>query len=288
MSLDFRSVFQRALPYQEFLAKYATREQQQRWKQVYDAVKLTTEQQALFASFRRKMHVLCMSGPWCGDCVAACPIFQKFAESSLLIDLRFVNRVQNYDPQQPAPEPAAYKPGTESDPEDIRSRPIGKILVKWGILNAERVDKALLEQEQQKARGLNVRIGDVMTGLGMITAEQRDAALAAQSGYETIAAWDHAVAKELSICGAPRVPVLAFFSEDWCECERFGERTLATYRDKVGRLLSSREGASCPTGLVQPADELLKANVAEWLGHFERVQWMLMTSPRLMRLHGEG
>lgn len=288
MAFDFRSVFERARPYQDFLAKHATPEQRERWQRVYEAVKLSPEQQSLFGSFRRTMHILCMAGPWCGDCVNACPIFQRFAEHSLLIDLRFINRAQNFDPNGAGAEATGFRPGTADDPEDIRSRPIGKILVKWGILSTERVEKALLAQEQQKAKGLNVRIGDVMTGLGMITVEQRDAALAAQSGFENFAMWDHAVAKELSICGAPRVPMLVFFSEDWHECERYGERTLATYRNNVSKMLAGREGASCPTGLSLPPEELLKANVAEWLGHFERVQWMLMTSPRLMKMHGEA
>ena len=293
MPFDFQTTFARSLPYDDFLNHHATPEQQLRWKRVYDAVTLSADQRALLNSFRRRMNVLCLSGPWCGDCVAACPIFQRIAERCPLIDLRFVNRVQNFDASAPpvesdfeeADEVLAGSPG---DPTDIRASSIGKILVKWGILTPERVEKALLVQVENKAKGLNARIGDVMTGLGMITETQRDAALAAQSGYENIAAWDRAVAKELSICGAPRVPMLVFLSEDWFECERFGERTLATYRDKIGRQLANREGASCPTGTALQPEELLKANVGEWLTHFERIQWMLMTSPRLTRLHGEA
>ena len=90
------------------------------------------------------------------------------------------------------------------------------------------------------------------------------------------------LAHELSICGGPRVPMLVFFSEDWYECERFGERTLATYRN----MAASVQGPVCSTGLIAPPADLLSANVAEWLSHFERVQLMLRTSPRLLRLHG--
>ncbi len=92
------------------------------------------------------------------------------------------------------------------------------------------------------------------------------------------------LANELSICGGPRVPVLVFLSEDFYECERFGERTLATYRHKI----ASRQGASCSTGLSVGTNDILLANVAEWLTHFERVQWMLQISPRLMKLNGEA
>jgi len=283
MPFDFRSVFQRALPYSGYLQYYGTEEHRARWGRSYDAVSLTAGQMQLLQSFRRRMNILCLSGAWCGDCVNACPIFQRIAEACPLITLRFVNRVQDF-------ENAALstpKPGTAEDPDDIRSRPIGRILVKWGILSPERVDKALVVQEERKAKGLNVRIGDVITDMGLISAAQRDQALAAQSGYGSFEAWDVAVARELSICGAPRVPVFVFLSEDWFECERFGERTLATYRDKARKKLQNLEGASCPTGLMTPEADLQAANVAEWLSRIERVQWMLLTSPRLTERHGE-
>jgi hypothetical protein len=258
-----------------------------RWQASYDAVTLTDAQRELVATFRRKMPVLCLSGPWCGDCVNACPIYQRIAEASPLIDLRFVNRAQQFPAAGAAAAEPAVKPGTADDPDDIRSRPIGKILVKWGILTPERVEKALLEQTERNAQGLNVRIGDVLTDMGFISAEERDRALAAQGGFTTFDDWDVAVARELSICGGPRVPVLVFLSEDGFECERYGERTLVTYRNKAMKLLANTQGASCPTGLVLPEREVVAANTAEWLTHFERVQWMLLTSPRLMKLHGE-
>jgi hypothetical protein len=195
--MDFRPAFEQALPYGPFLEKFATPEMRERWARMYQAVTLTEPQRALLQGFRRRMHVICVAGPWCGDCVNACPIFQRIAEGSQQVDLRFMNRPQRFDPHA--------------------------------------------------------------TDLATV------------------------IANELSICGAPRVPVLLFLSEDWYECERFGERTLATYRDKVAKM----HGSSCPTGLVAPPQDLLAANTAEWLTHFERVQLMLLTSPRLQKLHGE-
>ena len=197
MICNFQSCFERALPYQQFLQQHGTAEHRQRWQALYEKVTLLPQQKDLLAGFRRKMHVLCMAGTWCGDCVNACPIFQHFATASPMIDLRFIHRAQKFDPGA-------------GDPDTL-------------------------------------------------------------------------IANELSICGAPRVPVLLFLSEDWFECERFGERTLATYRHKAASL----HGASCPTGLVAPPQDLLAANVAEWLTHFERVELMLLTSPRLMKLHRE-
>ncbi len=296
MPFDFRTAFQRALPYGPFLKRYATAENQTRWAGIYNAVSLTDHQRELFASFTRKMYVLCLSGPWCGDCVNACPIYQRIAEASPLIDLLFINRVQNFPTHPPTPVPAAahapsIRPGTADDPDDIRSRPIGKILVKWGILTPERVEKALLEQDTRKSQGLNVRIGDVMTDLGLIGATSSCATRRRwppQRRLREFRRLGHLQwARELSICGGPRVPVLVFLSEDWQECERYGERTLVTYRNKAVKHLARTHGASCPTGLMLPDQEILTANTAEWLTHFERVQWMLLTSPRLMKLHGE-
>lgn len=197
MAFDFKPFFNDALPYGQLLQRHANTEQQQRWKGLYDAVALSPDQNTLLGSFRRKMYVLCLAGVWCGDCVNACPIFQRFAEATDKIDLRFVNREQKFDP------------------------------------------------------------------------------LANDAGIR--------LANELSICGGPRVPVLVFLSQDWFECERFGERTLATYRTKVAAM----RGAACSTGLFVPPADLLRGNITEWLAHFERVQLMLQTSPRLMKLNGE-
>ena len=291
MPFDFRSAFQRALPYSQFLEAHGTAEHRARWKQFYDSVKVTPEQAQLLGSFRRKMSVLCLSGPWCGDCVNACPIFQRFAEHSLMIDLRFINREQNFEgaakgmvpigisSAPPAAAPAQETPEKDAeDPDDIRSRPIGKILVKWGILTPERVEKALLVQEEKKAGGLNARIGDVMTDMGFITSSQRD--------WHWRAAWlcelcglGRGGGQELSLCGAPRVPVLLFMSQDWFECGRYGERTLHTYREKARKHFAAVEGATCLTGLMAPDKDAFAANVAEWLTYFEKVQWMLLTSP---------
>ena len=286
MAFDFRSVFQRALPYGSFLQHYATEEQRARWARVYDATELSAEQTELLKSFRRKMNVLCLAGAWCGDCVNVCPIFQRFAEATHNIQLTFVHRAHKFM-DATAAGAAAHKPGTADDPDDIRSTSLGKILVKWGVLSPERVEKALLAQEEHKSKGLNIRIGDVMANMGLITVEQRDLALAAQGGFGTFEAWETAIARELMINGGSRVPVLVFLSEDWYECARFGERTLVTYREKARKKLLSGDAPSCPTGLMHPENNTAAANVAEWLGHFERIQWMLLTSPRLSALHGE-
>ena len=59
---------------------------------------------------------------------------------------------------------------------------------------------------------------------------------------------EHADAQqELRVNGGDRVPVVVFFSEDGFEVARYGERTLARYRQLVAQLV----GESCATGLVK-------------------------------------
>jgi thiol-disulfide isomerase/thioredoxin len=91
------------------------------------------------------------------------------------------------------------------------------------------------------------------------------------------------VQASLQINGGNRVPVLVFFSEDGHELARYGERTLARYRQLAGQLA----GESCATGLVKGDDPVQAQIVQDWLNEFERVQWMLRLSPRLRKVHGD-
>lgn len=92
---------------------------------------------------------------------------------------------------------------------------------------------------------------------------------------------DADLAEALSTCGAPRVPSVAFLSEDNHFCGRYGDRTLSKYR----QMGSSLMGAACPTGI--DGGELLGQVTQEWLDEFERIQLMLRTSGRLRQLHGD-
>jgi thiol-disulfide isomerase/thioredoxin len=95
---------------------------------------------------------------------------------------------------------------------------------------------------------------------------------------------DHVDVQEaLQINGGNRVPVAVFFSEDGFEVGRYGERTLARYRQMV----EQQTGEACATGLVRSTDPVQVQAVQEWLDEFERVQWILRLSPRLRRKHGD-
>lgn len=185
---EWNKIFEVGLDYNTFLETHGSGSDADRWQSVHDQAALTDAQQTLLASFTRRMNVLCLAGAWCGDCVQQCPIFQRFAEASSVIDLRFVDR-------------------------------------------------------------------------------DRDATLR----------------DRLSVNGGHRVPVVVFLSEDFFECGRYGDRTLAKYRE----LAASLGGAACPTGVLDTDTPLLQQATQHWLDEFERIQLMLRLSPRLRSLHGD-
>src|ERR1700737_2290394 len=90
--MEWGSVFAEALGYRDFLAKHATPDQQKRWQAVCDSVSLTGDHRELLAGFVREMHVLCITGAWCGDCVNQCPVLARIAEQNPKIALRFGDR----------------------------------------------------------------------------------------------------------------------------------------------------------------------------------------------------
>src|SRR5688572_12984228 len=91
--------FEQALPYNDFLARYANEAQKARWRQVHESIHLTQPQRDLLAAFKRRMPVLCLAGAWCGDCSGQCPAFAHFAAAAPVIDLRFLDRDDHADAQ---------------------------------------------------------------------------------------------------------------------------------------------------------------------------------------------
>ncbi len=65
--------------------------------------------------------------------------------------------------------------------EQLRGRPLGRILMKMGLLSREKVHECL---EIQKQRGGSVRIGQIFLELGLVDEAQLQVALAAKRGME--------------------------------------------------------------------------------------------------------
>lgn len=184
----WKTAFETALPYHDFLARHATQDQRSRWDAFHARVSLTPLQTTLLSSFVRRMPVLVLAGAWCGDCVNQCPIFAHFAAAAPSIDLRFLDR-------------------------DVRPD----------------------------------------------------------------------IAAHLKVCGGQRVPVAAFFSEDFTPVLIYGDRTLSAYRAAA----SAQFGDSCASGAVAPPVDQIAAVVSDWLEQFERVHLILRLSARLRQLHGD-
>jgi thiol-disulfide isomerase/thioredoxin len=91
------------------------------------------------------------------------------------------------------------------------------------------------------------------------------------------------IAAHLKVCGGQRVPVVAFFSEDFTPILFYGDRTLAAYRAAAAAQL----GESCASGAAPPPTDQIGAVVADWLEQFERVHLILRLSARLRQLHGD-
>jgi len=65
--------------------------------------------------------------------------------------------------------------------EQLRGRPVGRILMKMGVLSRDKVHECL---NIQKQRGGNVRIGQIFLELGLVDEVQLQIALAAKRGME--------------------------------------------------------------------------------------------------------
>src|SRR4051812_30635385 len=110
-------------------------------------------------------------------------------------------------PNQPTPKPGmsggsigkppSAPPGTPISPggggggmkmppiDQLKGRPLGRVLIKMGRLTREQVHQALAVQaEQKKSKGTNTPIGQILVDLGMVSDKDRNLALAAQQGLE--------------------------------------------------------------------------------------------------------
>jgi hypothetical protein len=92
VAYDFGAKFGSGLTYKAFLDRYANPEQRRRWDDTYAAMSLTSDQTALLESFVRNMQVVVLAGAWCGDCINQCPAFERFAQATPTIQVRYFDR----------------------------------------------------------------------------------------------------------------------------------------------------------------------------------------------------
>lgn len=87
----WRACFEKALPYEAYLAA-SPAAHRAKWEAMADRIALSGEQAARIGTFTRRIHVLCHSGVWCGDCVRQGPMLGRIAGASDSIRLRFLER----------------------------------------------------------------------------------------------------------------------------------------------------------------------------------------------------
>ena len=89
--------FERALSYRDFVALGEPEGHRPPWDERYGQLALTAEQEALVKSFTRQIHVLCLTGTWCGDCALQGSAMARIAEAGLdKIQLRFLQRSEEH------------------------------------------------------------------------------------------------------------------------------------------------------------------------------------------------
>ena len=92
--------FAAALPMDHFLSKYGNAAHRARWKETFDAVRLTDAQTQLLKLFTRETNVLVLAGAWCGDCSSQCPVFDRFAAVAPVLKIRYLDNAEHADVQQ--------------------------------------------------------------------------------------------------------------------------------------------------------------------------------------------
>lgn len=80
-----------------------------------------------------------------------------------------------------------------------------------------------------------------------------------------------------------RVPVVLFAAEDFEPCGWFGDRTLSRYR----RMYQKYKNPACETGIGGVTADAVARELQDWVDQFERIQYMLLLSPRLCKIHGD-
>ncbi len=91
-------------------------------------------------------------------------------------------------PQKPSEPPKPPRPARGKMPpvDQLKDRPLGRVLIKMGCLTREQVHQALAVQQEQKTKKINTPLGQILLELEFISARDLNFALAAQRGFESV------------------------------------------------------------------------------------------------------
>jgi hypothetical protein len=88
--------FDKGLPFDEFVRAVEASHQPQ-WRERFSQLELSTAQRSLVDAFSRAMNILCLTGPWCGDCALQGAALARIAQANpRTIQLRFIPRADEH------------------------------------------------------------------------------------------------------------------------------------------------------------------------------------------------
>ncbi|MEM6392647.1 MAG: thioredoxin family protein [Planctomycetota bacterium] len=97
---DLEAKFNAGLTYDDYLAT-GNLDQQAGWKGIHERIVLSDACKAMLAGFVRDIHVLVVSGIWCGDCVRQGPMIQAIADATGgKAKVRWLDRDEHMDLQK--------------------------------------------------------------------------------------------------------------------------------------------------------------------------------------------
>jgi len=92
--------FEQGRDFNAFIGTFQDPSWADRWRQRHEQITLGDDRRRIVESFTRVMHVLCMTGPWCGDCALQGAAMARIAEANPdRVLLRFLNRDEHPDLQ---------------------------------------------------------------------------------------------------------------------------------------------------------------------------------------------
>lgn len=86
----FQRYYLQGQPYAAYVAS-AEPQQVAKVRDYEAAITLTPAQEALLRSYTRRMHVLVLSGLWCGDCTRQVPMLASIERACPLIEMRYLD-----------------------------------------------------------------------------------------------------------------------------------------------------------------------------------------------------
>src|SRR5262245_21428444 len=87
--------FGQGMTFQQYLDQMSTNKD--KFTEAMAAVRVTPEDQAVFAGRRDKLNVLVITEDWCGDALTNFPVLARMAEGASNVELRVFLRDQNAD-----------------------------------------------------------------------------------------------------------------------------------------------------------------------------------------------